>query len=276
MTGAELIDEDVLISSEDGLRKTELIAFFFILIVLLAVFRSVVAPLIPLLTVGVSYVAARFVVAIWADVADFPLSTFTQVFMVAVMFGIGTDYCILLISRFKEELARHEHVADAVVATYRTAGKTVFFSGLAVLVGFTAIGLSEFILYRSAVAVAVGIAVMMLALVTIVPFLMALLGPRLFWPLKSAIEHKPSRLWERAGRFSVRRPLAALLITAAVAITVLLQYEGTVSFNLVEIERQLRIGARFQLDRRSVRPRRSAADGKSSSAASSAGTVRKD
>lgn len=240
MTGAELIDEDVIISSEEGLKKTELITFLFILIVLLAVFRSFVAPLVPLITVGVSYFVARFVVAILADTVHFPLSTFTQVFMVAVMFGIGTDYCILLLSRFKEELAKRESIHDAVVSTYRTAGKTVFFSGLAVLVGFTAIGLSRFILYRSAVAVAVGIAVMMFALVTIVPFLMALLGPKLFWPLKGAIEHKPSRLWEAAGRFAVRRPLAALLITAAVVTPVLIQYDGKVSFNSLD-----EIGAQY-------------------------------
>lgn len=119
--------------------------------------------------------------------------------MVAVMFGIGTDYCILLLSRFKEEVPRHEHIGDAIAATYRTAGKTVLFSGLAVLVGFTAIGLSTFILYRSAVAVAIGIAVMLIALVTIVPFFMFVLGTRIFWPSRnSSLEHKESRTWGRS------------------------------------------------------------------------------
>src|SRR5690625_6516844 len=79
-----------------------------ILIILFLVFRSFVAQIIPLLTVGISFLVAQGIVAILADTVNFPLSTFTQIFMVAVMFGIGTDYCILIISRFKEEINEHQ------------------------------------------------------------------------------------------------------------------------------------------------------------------------
>jgi RND superfamily putative drug exporter len=150
ITGGWVIAEDLVQSSEEGVKKTELITIVFILVILVAVFRSVVAPLIPLLTVGLSYLVSQAVVAYLAEYAGFPLSNFTQIFMVAVMFGIGTDYCILLISRFKEELARDGDKIGAILRTYRTAGRTVLFAGLAVLVGFASIGLSTFSLYRSA------------------------------------------------------------------------------------------------------------------------------
>ncbi|MDI5790665.1 MMPL family transporter [Bacillus licheniformis] len=52
--------------------------------------------------------------------------------MVAIMFGIGTDYCILLLSRFKEEIARGKDKIEAILTTYKTAGRTVLFSGIAV------------------------------------------------------------------------------------------------------------------------------------------------
>lgn len=234
MTSREQIDIDQIVSSQEGLKKSELITLFFILITLFIVFRSAVAPFIPLVTIGLSYLMSQSIVAFLVDSFDFPISTFTQIFMVAVLFGIGTDYCILLISRFKEELARHEDTWDAITATYRTAGKTVLFSGLAVLVGFTIIGFSQFILYRSAVAVAIGITVMLLAIMTIIPFFMALFGKKLFWPAKGSLEHKESKIWNTVGTLSLKRPWAAFLIVAAVTIPLIVTHSGQVSFNSLE------------------------------------------
>ncbi|CAM4283675.1 MMPL family transporter [Paenibacillus tarimensis] len=233
-TGDWLIGEDVVESSQEGLKKTEGITVVFILIILFVVFRSVIAPFIPLLAVGFSYITSQSVVAFLVEYADFPLSNFTQIFMVAVLFGIGTDYCILLISRFKEELAHTGDKTEAIVNTYRTAGRTVFFSGLAVLVGFISIGFSTFALYRSAVAVAVGVSVMLIALVTLVPVFMSILGKAIFWPAKGTLEHKQSGLWGAVGRFSLKRPVWTLLILAVVTVPFLAAYKGTPSFNSLD------------------------------------------
>lgn len=233
-TGGWVITEDIMQSSQDGLKKTEYITIGFILIILIIVFRSVVAPFVPLLTVGFTYLVSQSIVAYLVDLFDFPLSTFTQIFLVAILFGIGTDYCILLISRYKEELAQRGDKTEAVVATYRTAGKTVFFSALAVLVGFSAIGLSTFVLYRSAVAVAIGVVVLLIALFTIVPFFMVVLGNALFWPAKGSLEHKDSKLWGAVGSFSLKRPMWALAIIAILVVPLLIGYKGTVSFNSLE------------------------------------------
>nr|WP_253944811.1 MMPL family transporter [Paenibacillus sp. NEAU-GSW1] len=234
-TGNWLISEDVVQSSQEGLEKTELITVIFILVILFLVFRSAVAPIVPLLTVGFTYLVSQSIVAYLVEYIDFPLSNFTQIFLVAVLFGIGTDYCILLISRFKEELShRGGDIQESILATYKTAGKTVLFSGLAVLVGFASIGFSTFVLYRSAVAVAVGIAVLLVALFTIVPFFMAVLGQKLFWPSKGSLEHKPSGLWGAVGSFSLKRPLWALVILAVLIVPFLTAYKGAISFNSLD------------------------------------------
>ncbi|MBD2868270.1 MMPL/RND family transporter [Paenibacillus arenilitoris] len=233
-TGNWLISEDVVQSSQEGLKKTEFITLGFILVILFVVFRSAVAPIVPLIAVGFTYLVSQSVVAYLVEYFDFPLSNFTQIFLVAVLFGIGTDYCILLISRFKEELAHRGDKTEAIIHTYRTAGKTVLFSGLAVLVGFASIGFSTFVLYRSAVAVAVGVAVLLIALFTIVPFFMAALGKTLFWPSKGSLEHKPSRLWGAVGKFSLKRPVWALLILAVLIVPFLTAYKGTISFNSLD------------------------------------------
>jgi len=233
-TGNWLINEDVLLSSEEGLKRTELITVVFILIVLFLVFRSAVAPIVPLITVGLSYIVSQSIVAFLADQFDFPLSTFTQIFMMAILFGIGTDYCILLISRYKEEMSKHGDKHEAILTTYRTAGKTVLVSGIAVLVGFSAIGFSTFILYRSAVAVAVGIAVMIVALYTVVPFFLYTLGNKLFWPAKGKIDHGKSKLWDKVGSFSLNRPMAALLIVAIIVVPLWLTKDDLISYNSLD------------------------------------------
>jgi len=230
-TGNELIQEDVVLTAEEGVKKTEIITVVFILIVLIAVFRSIITPFIPLITVGVSYLASASIVQFLVEYVNFPLSNFTQIFLVAVLFGIGTDYSILLLSRYKEELQAQETVTDAVIETFRHAGKTVLFSGIAVLVGFAVIGLSQFKLYQSAAAVAVGIAVLLLALFTIVPFFMSILGKKLFWPTKGSLEHKPSKLWNFAGRFSFARPLVALFIVAIITIPFMITHSGKLSYD---------------------------------------------
>ena len=234
LTGEVFISEDILINSQEGLKKTIYITVVLILIILFVVFKSFVAPIIPLLTIGISYVVAQSIVAILADTVNFPLSTFTQTFMVAIMFGIGTDYCILIISRFKEEINRHESVKDAIVTTYKASGKTILFAGLAVLIGFSTIGLSKFTLYQSAVAVAVGIAVTLVALVTIVPFFLVLFGRKLFWPFDKNVEHKESKIWNLAGTFAWRRPVFALLIVAIITVPTILTYKGDVSYDSLD------------------------------------------
>src|SRR5690606_36729068 len=89
LTGNGLIEEDVLLYSPEGLNHTEYIPVTIILVILFIVFRPAVAPLIPLPTIGLSYVVAQSVVASLVNWWNFPLSTLTQIFTAAVMFGIG-------------------------------------------------------------------------------------------------------------------------------------------------------------------------------------------
>lgn len=233
-TSEWLITEDLMTSAQEGLKKTEGITVVFILVVLLLVFRSLIAPIIPLVTVGFAYLASQSIVAMLVAQFNFPISTYTQIFLVAVLFGIGTDYCILLLSRFKEELSHRESLTEAIIETYKNAGRTVLFSGIAVMIGFSAIGFSQFILYQSAVAVAVGVALLLGALFTVVPFFMAVLGKKLFWPSKKNLEHGDSKIWGVAGRFSLGRPLLSLLVVAAIVAPFLFVYDGDISYDSLE------------------------------------------
>lgn len=234
LTGEAIISNDVNQSAQDGLKKTEIITVILIFGLLLIVFRSIITPFIPLLAVGISYLISQSLVAFFIDWFGFPVSNYTQIFLVAILFGLGTDYCILLLSRYKEELIAGHSVEDAVINTYKTAGRTLFISGLAVFIGFAAIGFADFPIFKSAVAVAVGIAVLLVILFTVVPLFMILLKDKLFWPSKQAGSHKDSKIWIGFSKISVKRPLVAILIVAAITVPILLTYDNQLSFNTVD------------------------------------------
>ncbi|MCI1881596.1 MAG: MMPL family transporter [Sporolactobacillus sp.] len=234
LTGQEPINNDMNKAAEAGLHRTEGITVVFIIAVLLLVFRSVVAPFIPLFTVGLSYMVAQIAVTFLVKYFNFPVSNYTQIFMVVVMFGIGTDYCILLMSRFKEELAKGADQYQATLTTFKTAGLTVLHSGIPVFIAFLSLSFVQFNLYRSGVAVGVGVIFLLLALFTLLPLFMSTLGKRLFWPLRGRVAESKSDLWAGAGKLAFTRPLVALLIVALFTIPPIIAYHGQLSFNSPE------------------------------------------
>jgi RND superfamily putative drug exporter len=234
VTGLSIINSDVNKSSQEGLKRTEIITVILIFGLLLAVFRSIVTPFVPLVAVGITYLLSQSLVAFFIDWFGFPVSNYTQIFLVAILFGIGTDYCILLLSRYKEELSAGHEVKQAIVNTYKTAGRTLLISGVAVFIGFFAIGFAEFPIFKSAVAVAVGIAVLLLVLFTVVPVLMLVLKEKLFWPSKKSASHKDSKLWATMSKLSVNRPVVSILVVAILTVPLLLTYDNSLSFNTVD------------------------------------------
>lgn len=234
LTGSELIEEDVMISSEEGLARTEIITVLFLLIILFIVFRSVAAPFVPLITVGASYILSVALVSFMVDLFHFPVSNFTQIFIVAILFGIGTDYCILLLNRFKEELIKGENRTEAMKKTFRAVGPTVFYSALTGFIGFGAIGFANFAIYQSAVGVAVGIVVLVFAIWVWVPICMLLLGEKLFWPIRGQLENKENRFWGFLGKLSILRPGWTLVVLSLLILPMILTYNNQTSFNSLE------------------------------------------
>jgi Predicted drug exporters of the RND superfamily len=234
LTGQQLINDDMSTTAQEGLKKTEWITIIFILVVLLLVFRSAIAPLIPLINVGISYLVAQAVVAFLVDYFNFPISDFTQIFMVAIMFGIGTDYCILLLSRFKEEMANGNDKYQATLNMFKTAGITVLHSGIPVFIAFLSLAFVQFSLYRSAVAVGVGVIFLLLALFTLLPLFTVTLGDKLFWPMNKKITQSKSGLWASAGNLAFSKPIIALLIVALFTVPPIIAYHNQISFNSPE------------------------------------------
>nr|WP_217269121.1 MMPL family transporter [Lactobacillus helveticus] len=231
VTGADILQHDFSASIQEGIKKTEAITVVFIFIVLVIVFKSPIVPLISLLTVGVSFLTSFSIVTNLVEHANFPFSNFTQVFMVIVLFGIGTDYNILLYDKFKENLGKGMDKYEALHDALFKAGKTILYSGLSILIGFTALSLAKFSVYQSADGVAVGVAVLLVVLLTLNPFFMAVLGKKMFWPVKKFTGESDDKLWHGISASTLKHPIIYLVVLAVVTIPFMLMYSGHLNYD---------------------------------------------
>jgi RND superfamily putative drug exporter len=234
LTGGAPLSQDFQQSSQHGLRRTEILTIGLVLLILLIVFRSPVTPLIPLITIGISFVVSRGLIGA-STAFGVPVSNFTESFLIVVLFGAGTDYCILMIQRYREELLScgDGNALAAMSRMMKGIGKTIFFSASTVLFAFLLIGLAQFGLYRSAVGVAIGMLVTVAAAMSLAPALLLLFGKALFWPLPQAgtYSHASSRLWGNLASLAGKRSLLVLLSAVIFLAPITMLFQGKRSFD---------------------------------------------
>lgn len=231
ITGADILQDDFSGAIQEGIKKTEVISVIFIFIVLVLVFRSPIVPLISLLTVGVSFITAFSIVTNLVKNFNFPFSNFTQVFMVIILFGIGTDYNILLYDRFKANLGNGMDKFEAAKNAQWNAGKTILMSGSSILIGFSALGLARFSVYKSAAGVAVGVAVLLIVLLTLNMFFMTTMGKTMFWPVKTFNGESESPFWRFLSKHSLAHPIIALVLVLAALSPFYFTYQNKLNYD---------------------------------------------
>lgn len=231
LTGTNNIQDQINTSINEGLKTTEVITVILILGILFLVFRSVVTPFVPLLLVGLSYIFSQGIIALLVKYADFPVSIYIQPFLVALLFGIGTDYCILLLNRYKEELGKDQSNFDAVLNTFKNGGRTILICAITVLVGFAALFFVEFSLFKSAVGIAVGVLCLMIVLFTLLPTLLLVIGGKVFWPSKNTTGHKDSALWGKLGNFTTKKPFLALVLVLIILIPIIVFAPNNITYD---------------------------------------------
>src|SRR5437868_6085701 len=195
--GGPVFYEDIQAVSESDLRRAEFLAIPFAIIALLLVFRSVVAAILPALVGGGAVVVALALIFGLGHITT--LSIFVLNITTLFGLGLGVDYSLFIVSRFREELARGRSVDEAVAISIATAGRAVTFSGLTVTIGL--IGL---IFFRISMLRSVGmggVLVVMLAVlaaITLLPATLSIIGTRI-----NAFPVRLPRLWRRNGNAEV-------------------------------------------------------------------------
>ncbi len=201
-----------------SLAIAESIAVPLILILLLFAFGSVVAALLPLAIGGIAILATfaeLFILGSITDVSVYSISLTTQLGL-----GLGIDYALLMVSRFREQLAAGDDVKSAVARTTATAGRTILFSATTVAVALTALLVFPQYFLRSFAYAGIGVALIAaLATVFVMPALLSLLGTRVNagrLPWAASGRGDASRFWERIAGGVTRRPVVAALPVVAV------------------------------------------------------------
>lgn len=237
VSGQAGIGRDYLGAIQQGTNSTTLVTIVLVVVVLLLIYRAPLAALVPLATIGCAFLVSRGLLGFLAQ-GGWQLSSVLDSFIVVLVFGVGTDYTIFLISRFREELGRNDH-ADAVRVTVSRIGAVIAASAATVIVGLSSMVVASFgMIQTTGPALAITIFITLLAGLTLTPSLLAIFGRRLFWPL-----HEQTRLagsddkgfWAAVARRITDRPgLLATIVLVALAAPLLALPQLKENFNVLE------------------------------------------
>ena len=218
------IGRDYLQAIEDGTSRTTVVTILLVVLVLLLIYRAPLAALAPLITIGAAFLVARGLLGFLAQ-GGWQLSSVLDSFIVVLVFGVGTDYTIFLISRFREELGRHSH-DEALRVTVSRISAVITASAATVIVGLTSMVVARFgMIQTTGPALALVIFVTLLAGLTLTPSLLAIFGRRLFWPLHDATRTASDEdrgFWAALARRITARPgLIAAIVLVGLAVPTL-------------------------------------------------------
>ena len=215
LTGTAGLAADEATGLVHSFTQTAWITVLLVLAILVLVYRSLLAPLVPLASIGLAYLVARGIVAVMAA-HGFKVATLAETFMIVMVFGAGTDYCLFAVSRYREHLdAAEEPGVSTIRRTMTVVGTVIAASAITVVAGFLSMLTARFGIYKTmGPAIGIAILVTLAAALTLTPALLSLAGRLVFWPSQL---HDPDRdrrssiRWRRLARWIRRQPAVALL-----------------------------------------------------------------
>jgi RND superfamily putative drug exporter len=242
-TGTAGVGRDLTGACADGLEGTTLATVLLVVVTLLVVYRAPLLALVPLLTIAVSVIVSLKVLALLTLLPGVHLVNISKVFAIVILYGAGTDYCLFLVSRYREELRAGYTGPEALRRCLGGVGGALTASAGTVMCGLGLMVLAEFAKVRYAgPAIALSLGIGLAASLTLTPALIRLLGAVVFWPggvpvaaaqLGPADKHwaaRPGRtvpttgLWNRISRLVMLRP--ALVWATAVLVLLPLALVG--------------------------------------------------
>ncbi|HEY2155835.1 MAG TPA: MMPL family transporter [Isosphaeraceae bacterium] len=219
-TGDAVIGRDYMADVQTSLDRAALATVCLLLFVLMAVYRSFWLSLVPLVTIGISLIISRGVLA-WLVKAGFATSPLVELFLVAILFGSGTDFCLFISWRYAENW-NPANPAGAMRTTLRRSMGALLTSAGTVIIGFLLMGTTKFSLFSSTgPSVAVGLALTVVATLTLTPSLLVILDryrPRAFKGMTRA----SSGFWDMVGQKVMSSPAwywaATMIVMVPIAI----------------------------------------------------------
>lgn len=209
-TGQTAIFSDYNEAIVETVDRTLIVTIGLVIVLLLVIYRSPISPFLPLTVVTIAYLITRGIVAWLGEAEVFKVSGTAGMLLIVVMYGAGTDYCLFLINRFRDELAHNNDPRKAVRLAVQNVSEVITSSAGTVMAGFLAMTTAQLGLFNTTgPTLAIGIVVGLLAGLTLTPALLGLLGQRAFWPGKATIR-KTGALYRRTSQLVSTRPVLTI------------------------------------------------------------------
>jgi putative drug exporter of the RND superfamily len=207
-------------TSQKSASTTTLFSLLFIIALLILIFRSPLAPVVTLLPAIFALRLADPIIGALGE-SGLKISFVAQLLLIVIILGAGTDYGLFLVFRVREELEHGRDRFDAVAAALARVGESITASAGTVIAALLTLLLATFTMYHDlAIPLAIGVGAILLAGLTLLPALLAILGPVVFWPVRPSARPHRDAWWGRIASRLVRRPVRTL--TAGVLVLVAL------------------------------------------------------
>jgi RND superfamily putative drug exporter len=233
-TGAAGIGRDLGKASLHGLDGTTWATIILVVVVLLAVYRAPVMALIPLATIAIAVWVSLNLLACMTKIPGVHLVNISKIFAIVILYGAGTDYCLFLVSRYREELNRGREPQAAIARAVGGVGEALAASAGTVMVGLGMMAFAEFAKVRYAgPAIACSLGVALLASLTLTPALLRLFGRAAFWPGRAPVPTLHEKVlrklrmqnrgfWDWVSRKVAARPALVWGVSVAVLLPLVL------------------------------------------------------
>ncbi|MFI6017871.1 MMPL family transporter [Streptomyces sp. NPDC051287] len=206
-------------SSKRGEALIGIGTFVIILVTLLIIFRAPILAFLPLVLIGVVSAIANGLIAYATKLFGLQANSSVSSILIVVLFGVGTDYFLFLMFRYRERLRAGDEPKQAMINAVDRVGEAIASAAGAVIIAFLALVLSTLgFLKQMGPALAISVTVTLIAGLTLIPAVVSLIGPKVFWPSKSWQQEPSNARFAALGRSVQRRPA----LTAAVSGLILL------------------------------------------------------
>lgn len=241
VTGPAAQSLDSQESSEKALTVVSIVTLLLIVVLLALIFRSVIACVLPIVTVALVGTTANGLIAVANEAFDLKADSSISVILFIVLFGIGTDYILFFLFRYREALRLGFDGRAAVSHSVERAGEAIASAGGAVIIAFMAMVLSSLSIFRSiGPALAIAVAMAVLAALTLVPAVVAVVGPRVIaWPSKKWMVEPEATRFRAIGQHVSAHPVRFAIASAgSLAVLSLLALGFNPTFNFSDSSTQ--------------------------------------